>query len=58
MTEDFSENRWNIFENSGRVSDYLYYKGIGVKSISSLKGELTDAHNNGGNGNFSERTGR
>lgn len=30
MTEDFSRDRWNVFENSGRVADYLYYKGIGT----------------------------
>lgn len=52
MTDTFTENRWNAFENSGRVSDYLYYKGIGVKSISSLKGELSDAHDNRGSCDF------
>lgn len=52
MTENFNEDRWNVFMNSGRVSDYLSYKGIGVKSISSLKGELSVADNNRGNGNI------
>ncbi|MDE6592105.1 MAG: hypothetical protein K2K57_03465 [Oscillospiraceae bacterium] len=34
MTDTFSLDRWSVFENSGRVSDYLYYKGIGVQKIS------------------------
>lgn len=50
MTETFTDERWNTFESSGRVSDYLAYKGIGSKSISSPKGEMSHADNNGGNG--------
>ncbi len=58
MTETFTEDRWNIFENSGRVADYLYYKGIGSKSISSLKGERSHAENNGGSSSLRKRTER
>lgn len=57
MTETFSDDRWNAFESSGRVSDYLFYKGIGVKSISSVKGESVNAHDNGGSGDLSKGTG-
>lgn len=49
MTESFSDEKWNTFENSGRVSDYLAYKGIGTKKISVPKGEQTGAENNRGN---------
>lgn len=57
MTDSFTEERWRTFENSGRISDYLFYKGIGVKTISSLKGERSDADNNDRRSGFSERRG-
>ncbi len=53
MIETYKEERWNIFENSGRVSDYLYYKGIGVKSLPSSKGASQNADNNRGSGDIS-----
>lgn len=55
MTESFFDERWNIFENSGRVSDYLVYKGVGSKNISSPKGELFSADNDRGNGGPCDR---
>lgn len=55
MTETFSQDRWNIFESSGRVADYLYYKGIGVKKIS--EGAVKSADDNAGSGNRNEGTG-
>lgn len=58
MTETFTEDKWKMFESSGRVSDYLYYKGIGVTSISAVKGEKTDADYNRGNGDLSKGAGR
>ena len=48
MTEIFDQNRWNTFENSGRVADYLYYKGIGGKSLPTSRGISENADNNGG----------
>lgn len=49
MTEKFNEDRWNTFENSGRVADYLYYKGIGSSELPKSRGELSDnAHNHSG----------
>ena len=40
MTEDFSRDRWNVFENSGRVADYLYYKGIAAHIKVSGRGAV------------------
>lgn len=49
MTEKFNEDRWNTFENSGRVADYLYYKGIGSSELPKSRGELSyNAHNHSG----------
>ncbi|MGN0642333.1 MAG: hypothetical protein ACI4JJ_04235 [Huintestinicola sp.] len=58
MTEVYTDEKWNTFENTGRVSDYLAYKGIGVKSFSEVKGELADADDNRGCGHITERCGR
>lgn len=55
MTEKFSDDRWNTFENSGRVEDYLYFKGIGGKKLPTSKGECGCADNNGGCGDISQR---
>ncbi|MCM1577759.1 MAG: hypothetical protein NC078_03020 [Ruminococcus sp.] len=57
MTDTFSLDRWSVFENSGRVSDYLYYKGIGVKKISKPMEAAAIAENNDRCGDRSERSG-
>ena len=39
MIEETTESKWGRFESSGRVSDYLEYKGIMTKTYSGVKGE-------------------
>ncbi len=51
MTENYSDKSWSAFENSGRITDYLSYKGIYVQPVSSLKGEAAYADNDSGRGN-------
>lgn len=51
MTDSYNENKWNKFELSGRVADYLDYKGIPAKYFSNIKGERTNADNSDGTGN-------
>ncbi len=46
MTDKFSGS-WEKFEHSGRVDDYLEYKGINFKSCSAVKGELLDDNSKG-----------
>lgn len=46
MTENFAGS-WEKFEHSGRVSDYLEYKGINYKSCSGIKGELFEDNGKG-----------
>ncbi len=48
MTDSFNENKWSQFEISGKVSDYLEYKGINTKKFSNVKGEHSDADNSSG----------
>lgn len=50
MTDTY-KNSWDRFEHSGRVDDYLAYKGINCKCFSAAKGERTD-DNNEGNSDF------
>ena len=57
MTDEFTDDRWNVFENSVRVADYLYYRGIGVKKFSAVKGDHLNAYNNRGSGDLSEGAG-
>lgn len=60
MTEDFSRDRWNVFENSGRVADYLYYEGIGSRELPTSRsagGEPSDAHNHCRSGDISKGRG-
>ena len=45
MIDNYDENKWNKFELSGRVMDYLDYKGINSKIFSNIKGELSNADN-------------
>lgn len=39
MIESNCETKWSQFESSGRISDYLEYKGITTKNYSNIKGE-------------------
>lgn len=52
MTEQFSDTKWNTFENSGRVADYLSYKGIGCRVLPILREVSDNAHNDGGSGDI------
>lgn len=51
MIDNYDENKWNKFELSGRVTDYLDYRGIPTKYFSNIKGEHSDVDNGGGTGN-------
>ncbi|MDE5859729.1 MAG: hypothetical protein K2H23_05025 [Oscillospiraceae bacterium] len=51
MIDNYDENKWNKFELSGRVTDYLDYKGVPTKYFSNIKGERSDVDNSGGTGN-------
>jgi hypothetical protein len=33
MTETFGDSKWNTFETTGKVADYLQYKGINSKNF-------------------------
>ncbi|MGN0665714.1 MAG: hypothetical protein ACI4KF_04225 [Huintestinicola sp.] len=57
MTETYTDDKWNTFESSGRISDYLAYKGVGTKGVSDLKGECANADNNSRCSHLSERIG-
>lgn len=46
MTDAYN-NSWDRFEHSGRVDDYLAYKGINCKCFSGIKGERINDHNEG-----------
>ncbi len=48
MIDSYDENKWNKFELSGRVMDYLDYKGIPTKFFSNIKGEHSNADDGNG----------
>ncbi|MGN0695148.1 MAG: hypothetical protein ACI4J5_00105 [Oscillospiraceae bacterium] len=53
MTDTY-KNDWEKFEHSGRIDDYLAYKGINCKSFSGIKGEhINDNHK--GNSDFLQK---
>ncbi|MDR0974710.1 MAG: hypothetical protein LBL80_03345 [Ruminococcus sp.] len=37
MTENYNEMKWNTFEASGKIADYLQYKGINTKTFTDMK---------------------
>lgn len=43
MTINYNEDKWDVFETSGRISDYLAYKGI---LLSNSKGDNQVADGN------------
>ncbi len=51
MIDNYNENKWDKFELSGRISDYLDYIGIPIKIFSGVKEERADADNSKGSGN-------
>ena len=48
--------KWDRFETSGRISDYLEYKGVNYKTFSGVKGEESNAYNDPGNCNILQRS--
>jgi hypothetical protein len=34
MTDNFSETKWNTFASTGKISDYLEFKGAFAKTFS------------------------
>lgn len=36
MIDSYNDNKWNKFELSGRVSDYLDYVGVPTKFFSNI----------------------
>lgn len=44
MIDNYNENKWDKFELTGRISDYLEYKGVATKIYSDVKGERSDAN--------------
>lgn len=55
MTEQFSDTKWNTFENSGRVADYLSYKGIGGRILPISREVSDNAHNDRRSGDICQR---
>ncbi len=51
MIDNYNENKWDRFELTGRINDYLEYKGISTKFYSDKRGEYTD-ENSKGSGNI------
>jgi hypothetical protein len=43
MTENFTEMKWNKFEASGKVADYLQYKGVNTKTFTDKTVQNTEA---------------
>jgi hypothetical protein len=42
MTENFTEMKWNKFEASGKVADYLQYKGVNTKTFTDKAVTVND----------------
>lgn len=51
MIDNYNENKWDKFELSGKISDYLDYIGIPTKFFSGVKEERINADNGSGAGN-------
>jgi|GEM_PF-5465191 len=47
MTDSYNENKWSQFEISGKVSDYLEFKGVNTKNYSNVKSQEMKANVNG-----------
>jgi hypothetical protein len=44
MTENFTEQKWNTFEASGKIADYLQYKGVNSKSFTDKTMQTTQGN--------------
>jgi hypothetical protein len=42
MTENYAEMKWNKFEASGKVADYLQYKGVNSKTFTDKAVTISD----------------
>ncbi|MDR0904440.1 MAG: hypothetical protein LBM59_07390 [Ruminococcus sp.] len=42
MTENYNDMKWNTFEASGKIADYLQYKGINTKTFTDNRVQNTD----------------
>ena len=47
MTDSYNENKWSQFEISGKVSDYLEYKGVNSKNFSNANRQERIEYANG-----------
>lgn len=45
MIDNYNDDKWDKFELTGKIFDYLEYKGIPTKFYSNVKGEYSDANN-------------
>lgn len=51
MIDNYNENKWDKFELSGRISDYLDYVGVPTKIFSNITAsEASDPAGNGADG--------
>lgn len=51
MLDNYNENKWDKFELSGRISDYLDYVGIPTKIFSNITAaEIPDSAAGGTDG--------
>ncbi|MBP1560971.1 MAG: hypothetical protein J6C96_07000 [Oscillospiraceae bacterium] len=57
MIDSYDESKWDKFELSGKISDYLEYMGIPTKYFSNIKGEHADAGNGNGLGDSGAKYG-
>ncbi|MDR0987411.1 MAG: hypothetical protein LBL98_06965 [Ruminococcus sp.] len=42
MTENYNDMKWNTFEASGKITDYLQYKGINSKTFTDMKNQMAE----------------
>lgn len=47
MIDNYNEDKWDRFELTGRINDYLEYKGIPTKFYSDVKGEYSNENSKG-----------
>jgi hypothetical protein len=42
MTENFTEQKWTAFEASGKIADYLQYRGLNTKNFTDKNVSVTN----------------
>ena len=47
MIDNYTDNKWDKFELTGKSNDYLEYKGIPTKFYSNIRGEYSDDNSKG-----------